>query len=71
MLPVFKDSSNLTEDEKIIFKVLSKTILKSISEIVSDVPFGKSKTTQLLKNMEKKGIVNIVGKGRSTKYLLC
>lgn len=70
VLPVFKDSSNLTDDEKIIFKVLSKTILKSISEIVSDVPFGKSKTTQLLKNMEKKGIVNIVGKGRSTKYLL-
>lgn len=70
VLPVFKDSSNLTDDEKIIFKVLSKTILKSISEIVSDVPFGKSKTTQLLKNMEKKEIVNIVGKGRSTKYLL-
>ena len=51
-------------------QVLSKTILKSISEITLNSPFGKSKTTQLLKNMEQKGIVSIEGKGRGTKYIL-
>ncbi|MBQ3032938.1 MAG: hypothetical protein IJD28_01050 [Deferribacterales bacterium] len=49
---------------------MSKTILKSISEITLNSPFGKSKTTQLLKNMEQKGIVSIEGKGRGTKYIL-
>lgn len=54
MLPVFETNVNLTEDEKVIYKFLSKTMLKPISEIAPYVPFGKSKTTQLLKAMGKK-----------------
>ncbi|MCD8154361.1 MAG: hypothetical protein LUF78_06730 [Clostridiales bacterium] len=45
-------------------------MLKSISEIAPCVPFGKSKTTQLLKGMEKKGIVKIEGRRRGTKYVI-
>ena len=52
---------NLTEDERKIYKILSKTMLKSISEINLYVEFGKSKTTQLLKEMSKKGVVKIEG----------
>ena len=61
-LPVFEKDLNLTEDERKIYKILSKTMLKSISEIASCVPFGKSKTTQLLKEMSKKGVVKIEGR---------
>ena len=70
VLPVFEKNLNLTKDEKTIYKVLSKTILKSISEIAPYVPFGKSKTTQLLQDMGKKSIVKIEGKGRGTKYII-
>ena len=70
VLPVFETNVNLTEDEKVIYKSLSKTMLKPISEIAPYVPFGKSKTTQLLKVMEKKGVIAVEGKGRGTKYII-
>ena len=69
-LPVFEDVSSLTVDERIILNSLSKTVVKSISEIVPNTPFGKSKVTSLLKELEKKGVVLIRGKGRSTKYII-
>lgn len=70
VLPVFEKNMNLTEDERMIYHILSKTMLKPISEIAPYVPFGKSKTTQLLKDMEQKGVVNVEGKGRGTKYII-
>ena len=70
VLPVFEKNLDLTESERMVYKILSKTMLKSISEIVQYVPFGKSKTTQLLKDMEQKGVVDIRGKGRGTKYVI-
>ncbi len=70
VLPVFEKNLNLTEDERKIYKILSKTMLKSISEIAPYAPFGKSKTTQLLKEMGKKGVVKIEGRGRGTKYVI-
>ena len=70
VLPVFEKNLNLTENEQTVYKFLSKTMLKPISEIAPYVPFGRSKTTQLLKDMEQKGIVIVEGKGRGTKYIL-
>ena len=70
MLPIFESHINLTEDEKVVYKLLSKTMLKPISEIAPYVSFGKSKTTQLLKNMGKKGVVHTEGRGRGTKYII-
>ena len=70
VLPIFETNVNLTEDEKVIYKFLSKTMLKPISEIAPYVPFGKSKTTQLLKTMGEKGVVAVEGKGRGTKYII-
>ena len=66
----FEKDLDLTEDERVVYKTLSKIMLKSISEIAPYVPFGKSKTTQLLKNMGKKGIITVEGKGRGTKYII-
>ena len=70
VLPVFEKNLNLTEDEGKIYKILSRTMLKPISKIAPYVAFGKSKTTQLLKEMGKKGIVKIEGRGRSAKYVI-
>lgn len=70
VLPVFEKNLNLTENEQTVYQFLSKTTLKPISEIAPYVPFGRSKTTQLLKAMEQKGIVSVEGKGRGTKYIL-
>lgn len=70
VLPIFEKNLNLTEDERTIYKILSKTMLKPISEIAPYVSFGRSKTTQLLKNMGQKGIVSVEGKGRGTRYII-
>ena len=70
ILPIFETNVNLSEDEKVIYKCLSKTMLKPISEIAPCVSFGKSKTTQLLKAMGEKGVVAVEGKGRGTKYII-
>jgi ATP-dependent DNA helicase RecG len=70
VLPVFEENLNLTEDERKIYKILSKTMLKSISEIAPYAPFGKSKTTQLLKDMGQKGVIKVEGRGRGTKYVI-
>ncbi len=69
-LPIFEENLNLTEDERMVYKTLSKTMLKSISEITPYISFGKSKTTQLLKDMSQKGVIAVEGKGRGTKYII-
>lgn len=70
VLPIFEKNADLTEDESVIYKLLSKTMLKPISEVAPYVPFGKSKTTKLLKEMCKKGVVTMKGKGKGTKYII-
>ena len=68
-LPVIS-SINLNADEAVVYAVLRKNYPKSISEIVEEVPFGKSKTAALLKRMVENHYVTIVGSGRGTKYKL-
>lgn len=68
VLPIYEESTNLTEDEKVVYKLLSRNMLKSMSEIAPYISFGKSKTTKLLKDMEQKGVIAIEGKGKGTKY---
>ncbi len=70
LLPVIENNLNLTEDESVVYRILSKIMLKPISEIAPYVPFGKSKTTQLLKDMVQKGVITVEGKGRGTKYII-
>lgn len=70
VLPILENQLDLTEDERILYKVLSKTMLKPMSEIVPYVPFGKSKVTKLLKTMVQKGVISVSGKGRGTKYII-
>lgn len=67
ILPVIS-SINLNADEAVVYDVLRKNYPKSISEIMEEVPFGKSKTAALLKRMMENHYVTIVGSGRGTKY---
>ena len=66
-LPVISNI-NLNEDEAVVYGVLRKNHPKSISEIVKEVPFGKSKTVALLRKLVENHYVTIVGSGRGTKY---
>lgn len=68
VLPIYEENANLTENEKVVYKLLSKNMLKSMSEIAPYISFGKSKTIKLLKDMEEKGVITIEGKGKGTKY---
>ena len=70
VLPIFEKSADLTEDEIVIYKLLSKTMLKPISEIASYAPFGKSKTAKLLKEMCQKGVITVKGNGKGTKDII-
>lgn len=70
VLPIFEKNVDLTEDEIVVYKLLSKTMLKPISEVAPYVPFGKSKTTKLLKDMCQKGVITVEGKGKGTKYII-
>lgn len=54
VLPIFETNVNLTEDEKVIYKFLSKTMLKPISEIALYVPFGKSKNNTVTESHGRK-----------------
>ncbi|MBF1041242.1 MAG: winged helix DNA-binding protein, partial [Lachnospiraceae bacterium] len=51
-----------------VYDVLRKDHPKSISEIMEEMPFGKSKTTALLRKLVENHYVTIVGSGRGTKY---
>lgn len=70
ILPVFEENLNLTEDERAVYSILSRTLLKPIGEIAPYLPFGKSKTTQLLKKLCQKGVIVVEGKGRGTRYII-
>ncbi len=70
VLPIFEKNADLTEDEIVVYKLLSKTMLKPISDVAPYVPFGKSKTTKLLKEMCQKGVITVEGKGKGTKYII-
>lgn len=61
---------DLSPDELAVYRVLSKSINKPISEIMAspDIEFGKSKVTEILKRLANKKIVDIEGTGRGTKY---
>lgn len=69
-LPLFKNKPRLSKDEDLVYATLSKTIPKAITQIIEGIPFGKSKTTNILQRLSKQGYIEIIGTGRGTKYKL-
>lgn len=70
VLPVFETELGLGEDERKVYELLSKTMARSIGDLMPYVSFGKTKLTKILKHMAEEGIVRIEGSGRGTKYRL-
>lgn len=70
ILPIYNTNISMQNDEQIIYDVLSKAKVMSISEIMPHVSYGRSKVKNLLKKMENEGMVKIEGNGRGTKYRL-
>lgn len=70
ILPIYNANYTMQADEETLYNLLSKKGDMSISEILPEVSFGRSKVRQLLKSMEKEGIVKIYGRGKGTKYHL-
>lgn len=67
ILPVIT-AFDFTDDEQTVYQILSRTIPKSVGEITAEVPFGRSKVSTLLKSLEQKQYIVILGRGRGTKY---
>ena len=70
VLPVYNIEPRLSNEEMKIYELLSKTMPKSIREIMPYVTYGKTKVTKILRKMADEGIVKIEGIGRGTKYRL-
>ena len=68
-LPVC-NALTLTEDQQVVYNTLSKVKAHSMSEILTLVPFGKSKVTSILNTMVLQNYVEKTGNGRGTKYKL-
>ena len=68
VLPVMKSKNDLAGDEADVYKLLSVETGKTISDLVNRLPFGKSKTREILNTLAEKGFVYISGSGRGTKY---
>lgn len=69
MLPVLGQQPELSEDERIVFDLL-KEGSRSRSRIEKEAGFSRSKTAELLKTLQKKDVIEVVGGGRSTRYQL-
>ncbi len=67
VLPLLETCNNLTIDEKKVFRIIQGKTLP-ISEISGPAQFGKTKTHNILKKLNAKGYVEVVGTGRGTKY---
>ena len=70
LLPLLVKNLYLTNDEEIVYGALKENLSLPIGEVIQSdaIYFGKSKTTELLKALEKKGLITIEGRGKSTKY---
>lgn len=67
-LPIIQQKLSLSEDERLVFQVLSPRRKMSSSEIAEATGFGKTKVVSLLKSLIEQGLVNMSGSGRGIKY---
>lgn len=66
-LPVMSGNASLSPDEIVVLEAIKGRELP-ISDIVLETGFGKTKAQKLLKSLEGRGYLSIVGTGRGTKY---
>ncbi len=69
-LPLLTKDLGLQEDEQAVYNLLSRTTGKSISDILKETPFSRTKVKTIIGKLIDKNLVSIEGKQRGTKYLL-
>lgn len=67
ILPVL-GTSGMTEDQEKVYGLMKMGRAISSSTAAQETGFSKSKATMILKEMASKGYVQIMGRGRGTKY---
>lgn len=72
VLPVIDQTTalNLSDDERAVYRAMSKSLNLSCAEIAKAAGFGITKTRSILKKLSQAGQVQITGTGRGTKYSL-
>lgn len=69
ILPVIKENSTLSTDERIIVDLLRNTAM-STSSVATATGFGKTKSLEILNKLVDNGYLQKIGNGRGTKYTL-
>lgn len=69
-LPLVQEKLNLTPEQEVVYRTLSRHTLKSMGDIRKGVGFSKAKTTRLVKELVDAGLVIVEGAGRGTRYRL-
>lgn len=69
VLPLLVTKLLLTTDEERIMEVFKEGNILSSSEILKMTEFKKDKLNRLLKKLLQKNYIEMIGKGRGTKYL--
>ena len=67
-LPVTRSKSDLKTDNEIIYNLFKQYNELSISEILSLVPYSRSKVKDILNKLKEENIIRKTGRGRGTKY---
>lgn len=70
ILPVLKNTYEVTKDEKRMIEMLKKGDRLASSELSSGTGFSKAKTIRLLNSLIEKGYIKCIGKGRGTRYFM-
>ena len=67
-LPLVKEDSGLTGDQRLVYDLLSPARLMATGELMPLVSFSRSKLTGILKHLVARGLVEASGTGRGLMY---
>lgn len=67
-LPLVKEDSGLTGDQRLVYDLLSSARLMATGELMPLVSFSRSKLIGILKHLVARGLVETSGAGRGLKY---
>lgn len=68
ILPLVREDNNLTEDQRLVYDLLSPVRLMPAGELEQHVSFSRSKLTNILKQLISLGLAETRGVGRGLKY---
>jgi ATP-dependent DNA helicase RecG len=61
--------NNLTIEEETVLNMMKYGKYVTSKDVILELNCSKSKAMNILKKLKNEGYINIVGKGKSTKYI--